>query len=148
MRRRGVNEGDQRTSGARPRLLIDESYAARLQAIEHGAEVAHAQRDVVNTGPALLDVFRDGRVARRRLEQLDGRFADGNEMRADPLRRDLLGDLHVETERVPEEGERLIDVLNSDTDMIEYGFGGSASGGIPLLGGTRPTYPIDDFTRC
>jgi hypothetical protein len=129
--------GDQRTFGARPRLLIDESHAARLQLIEHGTEVAHAQRDVVNTGPALLDVFRDSRVAGRRLEQLDGRFAHGNEMRADPLRRNLLGELHVETERVPEKGERLIDVLNRDTDMVEYRFGG-----------TRPTDPIDDFTRC
>ena len=148
MRRRGMNEGDQRTIGARPRLLIDESHAARLQLFEHGTDVTDAQRDVVDTGPSLLDVFRDGRVARRRLEQLDGRFAHGNEMRADPLRRDILGDLHVETEGIPEKGERLIDVLNRDTDMVEYRFGGSASGGMPLLGGTRPTYPIDDFTRC
>jgi hypothetical protein len=36
---------------------------------------------------------------------------------------DLLGELHVETERIAEKGERLVDVLNSNPDMVEDGFG-------------------------
>src|SRR5262245_40250426 len=105
---------------------------------------------------ALLDVLRDGRVTRRRLQELDRRLADGDEMRTDPLRGDFLGELHVETERIPEKGQRLVDVLNSDADMVEDGLcasggsgcGGSACGGIQVLAGTRPTYTVDDFSGC
>src|SRR5215470_10135850 len=65
-------------------------------------------------------------------------------MRADPLRGDLLWHLHVEPERIAEEGERFAHVLDRDPDVIEDsvggGSGGSAFAGISVLGGTRPTY--------
>ena len=69
-------------------------------------DVVDAQRDVVQPGPALLDVLRDRRIGRRRLEQLERRLADRDEMRAHALRRDLLGRLDLEAERVAIERER------------------------------------------
>ena len=40
-------------------------------------------------------------------------------MRADPLRRDLFGRLDLEAERVAVERERLLQVADGDTDVIE-----------------------------
>ena len=74
--------------------------AARLQLRERGADVVDAQRDVVQPGAALLDVLRDRRLRRGRLEQLEARLADRDEVRAHALRRDLLGRLDLEAERV------------------------------------------------
>src|SRR5512132_1426119 len=102
----------------------------------------------MNARTALLDVFRDRRIARRRLEQLDRCFADGNEVRANPLRRDLLCNFDLQPECVTEEGERLGDVLNGDADVIEDGFGRSGGSARPVFAaprGTRPTYEFDDF---
>ena len=42
-------------------------------------------------------------------------------MRPHALRADLFGGLDRETERVPVERERLVDVLNGDADVIEDG---------------------------
>ena len=116
-----MDERDQRTFGAGPRLLVNEPHAARLQPIEHGADVVHAQRDVVNAGTALLDIFRDGGVAGRRLEQLDGGLADRNEPCAHPLRGDLLGRLDVESKCIPKKGERLVDILDRNSHMVQDG---------------------------
>src|SRR6266571_6893479 len=71
VRRGRMDEGDQRAFGSLPRLLVDEPHAPRLQPRQRGADVVNAKRDVMNAGAALLDVFRDRRVARGSLEQLD-----------------------------------------------------------------------------
>ena len=75
VRARRVDERDQRPFGARPRLLVDQPDAARLELRQRGVDVLDAQRDVMEAGPALLDVFRDRRVGRGRLEQFECRFA-------------------------------------------------------------------------
>ena len=77
VRRCGVDERDQRTFGAGARLLVDELRAAGLELRECRVDVFHAQRDVVESWAALLDIFRNRRVGRRRFEQLQLRFPTG-----------------------------------------------------------------------
>ena len=48
--------------------------------------------------------------------------ADRQEMRAHALRRDLLGRLDLEPERVAIERERRRQILDGDADVIENGF--------------------------
>ena len=71
-------------------------------------------------GPALLDVFRDGRVGRRRFKQLQLRAADGNVPRAHALRDNLFRRFDLEPERVTVERKRRLDVLHRDPDVIEH----------------------------
>ena len=71
-----MDEGDQRAFGSLPRLLVDEPHTPRFQPRERGADVVNAKRDVMNAGTALRDVFRDRRIARRSLEQLDRCLSD------------------------------------------------------------------------
>ena len=121
---RGVDERDQRAFGAGPRLLVDEPRAARLQLRERGMDVVDAQRDVMEPGAALADVLRDRRVGRRRLEQLELRFPDGHEVRADALRRHFFRRLDLEAERVAIERQRGRQVLHRDPDVIQDGLHG------------------------
>ena len=80
VRRRRVNERDQRAFGAGPRLLVDQPDAARAQVRERRLDVVDAQRDVMQAGAALLDELRDRRVGRGRFEQLERRLAGVEEM--------------------------------------------------------------------
>src|SRR5262249_39467385 len=97
-----------------------EPHAARLEMGECGRDVLHAQRDVVDPRAALLEVPRDRRVGRGGLEQLQRRLPHRDEMRADALRRDLFRLLDFETEYVTVKGERRVQVLDGNADVIEY----------------------------
>src|SRR5438445_6098312 len=96
----GMNEGDERAFRARARLLVDEARAAGFEVRDRGVDVVDAQRDVMQAWPALLDVSRDRRCGRRRLEQLELRFADRDEVRAHVLRDDVFGRLDLQAERI------------------------------------------------
>ena len=75
VRRRRMDEGDHarlRRPGAR--LLVDQANAAALQMRERGLDVVHAQRHVMHAGPRLLQVFRNRRIGRGGLEQLQRRL--------------------------------------------------------------------------
>src|ERR671937_2690476 len=69
---------------------------------------------------ALVDEARDRRIGRSGFEQLEARFADRREMRADALGWYLLGRLDFESERVAVERERRLQVFDRDTDVVEY----------------------------
>src|SRR2546427_639388 len=118
----GMNECDQRSFGAGARRLVDEPYAARLQARERLRDVVDAQRDVVQPRPTLHDVLRDGGIRRRPFEQLQLRAADRDEVGAHALRRDLLGRFDLQPECVAIEGERGGQVFHGNADVIENGF--------------------------
>src|SRR5258705_5333050 len=124
-----MDEGHERAFGARPRLVVHEPDAARLQLRQRGADVGDAQRNVVEARTAPLDVLRDRRIGGGRLEQLDRRLTGRNEVRPDALRIDLLGHLHLETERVVKERERFPEVLDGDADVVEDGFHVSSPAG-------------------
>ena len=68
-----MDERDQRALGTRPRLLVDEPHAARPQLRERGADVFHAQRDVMEPRAALLRRTSRSPNRRRRLEQFERR---------------------------------------------------------------------------
>jgi len=100
-------------------LLVDQLRAARFQLRERRVDVLDTQRDVVQPGAALLDVLRDRRFGSGRLEQFEAGLADRHEMRAHVLRRDVLGRLDLEPERVAVERGRGRQILHRDADVIE-----------------------------
>src|SRR5262249_49916410 len=76
-------------------VLTDQTGAPRLQMRERRPDVVDVERDVVQPGTAFFKKPRDRRVSRRRLQQLELRFANRNERRAHPLRGHLLGRLDL-----------------------------------------------------
>jgi hypothetical protein len=126
VRGRRVDEGDDGALGARPRLLVDQADAARLQLRQRRADVVHPQRHVMQPGTALVGEPGDWRIGRRRFQQLQRGAAGGDEVRTHALRGDFLGADDVEAERVAVEGQRGVDVLHRNTDVIEDGFHGMA----------------------
>ena len=128
VRRRGMNEGDQRAFGAGPRALVDQPGAARLQLRQRGGDVLDAEGDVVQPRAALLHERRDRRVGRGRFEQLEAGFADRHEVRAHALRWHLFRRFDLQAERVAVERERGVEILHRDADVIEDGFHTSTAG--------------------
>src|SRR6185503_16313389 len=121
VRGRGMNEGHERPFGPRPGLFVHQPDAALLQLRQRGADV----------GAALVDVLRNRRLGRGRLEQFDGGLTGRDEVRPDALGVDLLGHLDLEAERVAEERERLVEVLNRDADVVEDSFHLSSAEPVP-----------------
>ena len=113
-----MDERDQRAVRAGPRRFVDQADAFFLQPGEDGADVVDAQGEVVNTGSPLGDVPGNRRVVGSRFEQLDGGLAGRDEVRAHALRRDLLGGLDLEPERVAIELQRLVQVPYGYSNVI------------------------------
>ena len=65
-----------RSAGARPDSRSRSTVAC---------EIGHAQRDVMQSGAALFEKFRDGRIGSQRFEQLDARIAGGQHRDVDFL---------------------------------------------------------------
>src|SRR5262245_500204 len=103
---RRMNERDHRSFCAGPRLLVDESDAARLQRGEHFRHILDAKRQVVNAGAAFFDVLRNRRRGRSGLQEFDSRLADGREVNAHLLRRHVFSPFDLEAERVAIERKR------------------------------------------
>ena len=145
MRRGRMDECDQRALGPRSGLLIDEPHAAGSQLLQGSADVIHPERDVMKPGTALLDIPGDHRVGVRWLEQLERRLAGGNEVRAHALAGHFLGHLDVQAQRIAIEGERFVEVLHRDADVVEDGLHCGVAGSAavePSRGGTRPTVAV------
>src|SRR5262245_41132970 len=119
MRRRWVNERDERTFSAGSRLVVDQTHTPRFQLSEGGANVVDAQRDVVDAWTSPLQVLRNSRLGCRGLQQFERRLPCRDEVRAHVLRGHVFGWLDLQAQRIPIEGERLLDVLYRDTDVIE-----------------------------
>src|SRR2546425_887779 len=117
-----MNERDERALRAGAWRWIDQLRAARPELRERGMDVIDAQRDVMQAWSARLQILRDRRIWRGRLQQLQTRFADRHEMRAHALRRDLFRRLDLEAERVAIERQRGRQVANGDADMVENSF--------------------------
>ena len=124
VRRRGMDERDRRAFRAWPRLFVDHPDAARPELGDRRVDVVDPQRDVVEAGTALVDVPRDRRLRRRRLEQLELRLPDRDEMRAHLLARHLLGGFDLEAERVTVERQRGGQIFHGDADVVEDSFHG------------------------
>ena len=116
----GMNERHQGVFGSGPWLVVDEPRAPGFEVREGRMDVLHAQRDVMQAGPSLPDVFRDRRFRCGRFQQLELRFTDRHEMRAHALGRHILGRLDLQTQRVAIKRQRRRQVLHRDADMIEH----------------------------
>src|SRR6188508_579151 len=134
MRTRRMDEGDQGALRSRPRLFIDQSNPARLQLRESRGDIVDTERDVMNARSALLEIAGDWRIRSGGLEQFElgagirarlrRRLTNGQEVGTDPLRADIFGGLDLETERVPIKGQRGVQVLNRNANVIEDGLHG------------------------
>src|SRR5581483_8139806 len=122
MRRGGVNKRDERSMRAGTRRLVDQPDTARLECGERGLNVVDAQRDVMQSRPALLDELRDRRIRRRRFEQFQRRAASLNEMRPHALGRHLFRRLNLEPQRIAIERQRLVEIRHRDADVIQCRF--------------------------
>ena len=122
MRRRRVDERDERAMRAGPRGLVDQANAPGFQAVERFLDVVHAKREMVEPRPSLFEELRNRRVRSRRLQELERRLACADEMRPHPLRHDVFGRVHREkTQRVAVERKRRLDVRDGDADMVGDG---------------------------
>ena len=122
MGRGRMDERDERPFGARPRFAVDQTNAARAEMRQRRADVVDAQRDVVKSRTALADVGRNRRVRSSCLEQLQRRAAHRD---ARALTRSVATSSGASTSSPRAsavEGQRLVDVLNSDADVVEDGF--------------------------
>ena len=117
-----MDERHQRPVRAGPRFGVDQPYVPRGQLRQRRAQVRHAQRDVVQARSATGQEAGNRRVRRRGFEQFQRCRAGVEHVRPDALRRHLLRALHVETERVAVEGQRLVEALHRNADVIEDGF--------------------------
>ena len=73
-------------------------------------------------GPALADVGRNGGVRSGRLEEFEHRTTHGDAARSHTFGRDFLRRFDFQAERVFVEGQRLVDILDGDADVIEDRF--------------------------
>ena len=72
----GMNEDVSVAARAGARF-VQQSRAAGSQAGDGGVEIRHAQRDVVQPGPALFEELRDGRIGGGGFQQFDARVPGG-----------------------------------------------------------------------
>ena len=129
VRGRRVNERDQRAFGARPRLLVDQPDAARLQVRERRVDVVDAQRDVMQAGAALLDELGDRRIGAVASSSSSVDCPVGRKCARTRWRRNLLAAPRPQAERVAKNASAACRSLDRDADVIENGFHrGSGSG--------------------
>ncbi len=82
-----VDEGVLLAAGAPARRLVDQLDAFFLELGQHPGDIVHLQADVVHARAALLQVFRQPRVAGGGLDQLDLALAQPAGRRPAPSRR-------------------------------------------------------------
>ncbi len=129
MRRRRVQEGDQRPLRAGPWRLVDKPHARGLEHRQRAVNVIDGERHVVQPGAALLEEPGDWRTRGRGLEQFQLAFAGRQEMRAHLLARHLLDVRHLQAKAFPVERRSRLRVRYGDADMIEPDLHG-----VPLAG--------------
>jgi hypothetical protein len=113
-----VQEGDPRPFRPRTRRAIEHGRAARAQALEHGLDARHAERHVVDPGPAPREEARHRRVLARGLEQLDPRVPRREERDLHPFRVHGLDSRHAQVEDLRPEGKAAREVLDRDADVV------------------------------
>jgi diacylglycerol kinase (ATP) len=104
-------------SGAR--RLVDQAHAGGAQLVERRRDVVDPVRDVVQPGAASREKAPDGRVLGQRRQQLDMAVTDVEQRRLDAL----LGDRLAVDERHPVpvavHGDRRVEVLHGDADVVD-----------------------------
>src|SRR5688572_2199400 len=83
------------------------------------ADVFHAQRHVMNAWLPPGDVGRDRRVGRSGLEQLQPGLTYRDGMHAHTFACHFFRGVHVQAQALAVEGERFLDVLDRNADVVE-----------------------------
>jgi hypothetical protein len=84
------------------------------------AQVVHAQRDVVQPRSPPGQKAGNRRIGGRGFEEFERRAAGVEQVRPDPLGDHVLGPLDLEAQRVAVEGQRLVEALHCDADVVEH----------------------------
>ena len=119
---RGVDERHGGALGAGPGFFVDEADVALPQFGQRRTNVVDPQRDVMQSRTARLEKFRNRRIRRGRLQQLERRRPRGHELRADALRGHVFSRPDVQPQRIAKERQRRLQVLHRDADMIQDRF--------------------------
>lgn len=115
-----MNKGDKATAGARSRLFIDQTRSCFLHFPERFAYVPDLNGDVMNARPALVEKPGNRRVGRRRLEQLNPRFANRQHRHADFLLGYFFNAFDLETQRLSIEVSHFRDPVRGNANMIDF----------------------------
>ena len=113
-----MNERNAGSFSADSGLVVYEAYVSLPQLVERSLDIVDPQGDVMQTGPALPEKFRDRRIRRRRLQQLQRRGARCEKLRAYALGRDIFRRLHLEAQAVAKECQGRFQIGDSDTDVV------------------------------
>src|SRR5438067_1626392 len=108
--RLGMEEGDFVAARTRPRNLVDERYAARVEPLQQGVQIAHAQREMVESVSALREELLQTLVPLRRDELERGAVGKVEERRVDLLRRHELLVRDFLSEELLDERDRRVDI--------------------------------------
>src|SRR5581483_7697997 len=115
----GVEESDLEPVQAPARLAVDQLDALAVQCLELRLEVVDLVGDVVHTRSAAGEEAADGRVVRRRREQLDPALADEDGRRLDALLGDRVAVLEPGAEQPAVGGDRLVEVGDRDGEVVD-----------------------------
>jgi len=110
-----VEKGDSLSLRAHAWSLVDQSDTSLATAGERVVQIGDGEADVMNAGPAPLEKFRDRRVARKRLEQLDELRAGSETCNASTI--GIVERVFLEAEQVTIEVKHLVDRAHGDSNV-------------------------------
>src|SRR5262245_55519229 len=114
-----MDEGDPPAARADPRGRLDHRGSSAAQGGKRRVDVGDAEADVMDPLAAPVEEPGDRRVGRERLEQLETSLARGQERHPDPFGGHLLDPLHLQTEGVPVERQRVVQRSDGDAEMVD-----------------------------
>jgi hypothetical protein len=115
----GVDERDAPVVGAAPRGLVDESGAASFHFEEGLLQVTHANANVVQAFAALGEEAGDFGVGPRGRDELDAAVAGRGEAHRQTAVGQGLAPVDLEAQEVTIGGDRALEVLDRDADVID-----------------------------
>src|SRR3954466_1414691 len=113
-----VDERDLQPEQAPTRLRVDQLDALLGQIVERSADIGDLVGDVVHARPSLREELAHRGLGPERREQLDAIGADPERRRLDALFRDRLAVLEPSAEEPLVRSERLVEILDRDTQVV------------------------------
>ena len=111
----GVEKGDSLSLRSNARSVIDQAYAFVPATGEGVVQIFNGKANVMDAGPASLEKFRDRRIGRKRLEQLDELWSGGKASDASTV--GILERMIVEADQITIERKHLVDRAHGDSNV-------------------------------
>jgi len=118
-----VHERDGVAAATWSRGLVDEPDALAAQVVQGVLHGVDSEADVMQPRAVLREVLRDGGIVAGGLQQLDEDAADIEHGFLDAIGFDALAILGRQAEGPLVEGQRLVEVLHGDGDLVDPGHG-------------------------